>query len=75
MIDCPTHAGYDSDRGERLATCASAASAPARSGTEIERELRASVRLARLMIDHGVGVSTTDTLEVQRVDSDYFAEE
>jgi len=32
-------------------------------------------RLARLMIDHGVGVSTKDTLRVQRVDSDYFADE
>jgi restriction system protein len=32
-------------------------------------------RLALFMIDHGVGVSTTDTLKVQRVDSDYFAEE
>jgi restriction system protein len=32
-------------------------------------------RLARLMIDHGVGVSTKDTLRVQRVDLDYFTEE
>jgi restriction system protein len=30
-------------------------------------------RLARLMVDHGVGVSTADTLKVQRVDSDYFS--
>jgi restriction system protein len=32
-------------------------------------------RLARLMIDHGVGVSIKDTLRVQQVDLDYFTEE
>lgn len=32
-------------------------------------------RLARLMIDHSVGVSTKGTLRVQRIDSDYFAGE
>ena len=31
-------------------------------------------QLAQLMIDHGVGVSTTKTYEIKRVDSDYFAE-
>lgn len=30
--------------------------------------------LAELMIDHGIGVATTATYEVKRVDSDYFAE-
>jgi restriction system protein len=30
--------------------------------------------LAKLMIDHGVGVSLVATYEVQRVDADYFAE-
>lgn len=30
--------------------------------------------LAKLMIDHNVGVSTTATYEVKRVDSDYFLE-
>lgn len=32
-------------------------------------------RLARLMVDHGVGVSTVGTYEVKRIDTDYFAEE
>jgi len=31
--------------------------------------------LANLMIDYGIGVSTTVTYEVKRMDSDYFAEE
>ena len=31
-------------------------------------------QLARYMIDHNVGVSTTTTYEIKRVDSDYFAE-
>lgn len=31
-------------------------------------------QLAQLMIDHGVGVSTVETYEIKRVDSDYFAE-
>ena len=31
-------------------------------------------QLAQLMIDHNVGVSTTKTYEIKRVDSDYFAE-
>lgn len=30
------------------------------------------LRLADLMIEHGVGVSTVRTIEVKRVDSDYF---
>jgi restriction system protein len=32
-------------------------------------------RLAKLMVDHGVGVSTVGTYEIKRVDSDYFSEE
>ena len=32
-------------------------------------------RLAQLMIDHGVGVSTVNTFELKKVDSDYFTEE
>lgn len=32
-------------------------------------------RLAQLMIDHNVGVATTQTYELKRIDSDYFAEE
>ena len=31
--------------------------------------------LARYMIEHNVGVSTTKTYEIKRVDSDYFAED
>lgn len=31
-------------------------------------------QLAQLMIDHDVGVSTTKTYEIKRVDSDYFSE-
>jgi len=31
-------------------------------------------QLAQLMIEHNVGVSTTETYEIKRVDSDYFAE-
>jgi len=30
--------------------------------------------LAKLMIDHGIGVATSATYEVKRIDSDYFAE-
>ncbi len=32
-------------------------------------------RLASLMIDHGVGVTTRDTYAVKRLDSDYFGED
>ena len=32
-------------------------------------------RLAQLMIDHNVGVSTVKTYEIKRVDSDYFLED
>ncbi len=32
-------------------------------------------QLAQYMIDHSVGVSTSKTYEIKRVDSDYFAEE
>lgn len=32
-------------------------------------------RLAELMIDHGVGVTTETTYEVKRLDTDYFSEE
>jgi len=31
-------------------------------------------QLAEYMIDHDIGVSTTKTYEIKRVDSDYFAE-
>jgi restriction system protein len=31
--------------------------------------------LAELMIDFGLGVTTTATYEIRRVDSDYFGEE
>jgi len=31
--------------------------------------------LVRLLIDHDIGVSTTDTYKIKRIDSDYFAEE
>mgnify|MGYP002781155987 FL=1 len=31
-------------------------------------------RLARLMIEHGVGVTTTRTIELKRIDQDYFEE-
>ena len=31
-------------------------------------------QLADYMIEHSVGVSTTKTYEIKRVDSDYFAE-
>jgi len=32
-------------------------------------------RLAKLMFDHGIGVATTSTYEVKRIDSDYLTEE
>ena len=32
-------------------------------------------RLTELMIDHGVGVSTVQTLELKRIDRDYFSED
>ena len=31
-------------------------------------------RLADLMIEHNVGVSTIDTIDIKRLDSDYFEE-
>ena len=31
-------------------------------------------QLAQLMIEHNVGVSTAETYEIKRIDSDYFAE-
>jgi restriction system protein len=33
------------------------------------------VELARLMIEHGVGVTRVAEYEVKRVDSDYFSDE
>lgn len=32
-------------------------------------------RLARLMVQHGLGVSTVETYELKRIDSDYFQDE
>lgn len=32
-------------------------------------------RLAALMIEHGIGVATTRTIAIQRIDSDYFEDE
>ncbi len=32
-------------------------------------------RLAQLMIDHGIGVSTVNSYEIKRIDNDYFEEE
>ncbi len=32
-------------------------------------------RLAELLIEHGVGVSTVDTYDVKKVDTDYFSED
>lgn len=32
-------------------------------------------RLASLMIEHGIGVTTTRTVAIQRIDSDYFEDE
>lgn len=45
--------------------------------TRIERKivLIDGTQLASLMIDFGVGVSTVNTYEVKRVDTDYFSEE
>jgi restriction endonuclease Mrr len=31
--------------------------------------------LAELMIDHGLGTTTTATFQIKRIDSDYFTEE
>jgi restriction system protein len=33
------------------------------------------VQLARLMIDHGLGVSLVETYDIRRIDSDYFVED
>ncbi len=33
------------------------------------------IRLAELMIEHGIGVTTTRTVAIQRLDSDYFNED
>jgi restriction system protein len=45
--------------------------------TRIERKivLVDGAQLASLMIDFGIGVSTVNTYEVKRVDTDYFSEE
>lgn len=32
-------------------------------------------RLVELMIDHNLGVSTVDTYEIKKIDSDFFVEE
>jgi restriction system protein len=32
-------------------------------------------KLATLMIDHGLGVTTVASYDVKRIDSDYFSEE
>ena len=37
--------------------------------------LIAGTRLAELMIDYGVGVTTDATYEVKRIDADYFDDE
>ena len=37
--------------------------------------LIAGTRLAELMIDYGVGVTTDATYEVKRIDADYFGDE
>lgn len=42
------------------------------TGGRVRRRARVSPRLAELMIDHGVGVTTARTYAVKRVDSDYF---
>jgi restriction system protein len=31
-------------------------------------------RLAKLMVDHNIGVTTVTSFEVKRIDSDYFEE-
>jgi len=33
------------------------------------------ITLANMMIDHGLGTTTTATYEIRRMDSDYFTEE
>ena len=45
--------------------------------TEIDTKiiLIGGIQLAEFMIDHGVGVTTTATFELKRVDLDYFSEE
>ena len=32
-------------------------------------------RLAQLMIDHNIGVSTSNVYEIKKIDNDYFGEE
>jgi restriction system protein len=32
-------------------------------------------RLAELMVEHGVGVTTTTSYEIKKIDLDYFAED
>jgi restriction system protein len=33
------------------------------------------IALARLMVDHDLGVATVRSYEIKRIDSDYFSEE
>ena len=42
---------------------------------EIKIALIDGAELARLMIDHGLGVSLVETYDIKRIDSDYFTEE
>ncbi|MGO8950098.1 MAG: restriction endonuclease [Ktedonobacterales bacterium] len=44
------------------------------TGVDTKIVLMDGKQLAEHMIDHGVGVTTTTTYQVKRVDSDYFAE-
>ena len=44
-------------------------------GIERKIVLIDGIRLAQLMIDHGIGVETAHTYVIKKVDLDYFADE
>jgi restriction system protein len=45
------------------------------AGIDTKIRLIDGIELSGLMIDHGVGVTTTVVYELKRIDSDYFLEE
>ncbi len=68
-------AGKGANRGIFITTSDFTADARAYDAAGFKIILIDGKRLAQLMIDHNVGVSTVKTYEIKRVDSDYFLED
>ena len=68
--------GKGAQKGVFIATSDFTASAKQFAETSSKKiVLINGTQLVQYMIDHNVGVSTTETYELKRIDSDYFAEE